>query len=255
MRRTILLGLVLLAALGVGSTYWVAQDLSRCNTIPDYFRAIICKPAVIASQAFKKGQFLGPLEVRFFSSVSSDNKPVELVQLLKPFGYRDSQGVEWVVPEGFISDGASIPDALWIAVGGPYSGPYRDAAVVHDYYCYTKSRPWQAVHDVFLEAALNRGTTEWKAQYMYAGILLKGPRWDNKGSSLMPQNFSRAQIIPTQATPAPTPGTKLPPPAGKTDAQLFQELQDWIQKEKPTRDQIRQRIETIRKSQGVPTTK
>ncbi|MFM9938407.1 MAG: DUF1353 domain-containing protein [Hyphomicrobiaceae bacterium] len=257
MRRIIFLGLVALAGLGVGSTYWVAKDPARCASLPDYFRALICTPDVIGSQAFKKGQFLGPLEVRFFSSMSGDGKPVELVQLLKPFGYKDSKGVEWVVPEGFLSDGASIPDALWVAVGGPYSGPYRDAAVVHDYYCFTKSRPWQDVHDVFLEAALNRGTTEWKAQYMYAGILLKGPRWDGKGSNLIQKGFARAQIIPTQGTPAApaTAPTKIPPPAGKTDAQIFQELQDWIQKEKPTRDQIRQRIETIRKSQGVPTTK
>ncbi len=247
MRRMILGGLALLVGLGFGSTYWVSRDTARCASIPDYFRALICKLDVIESQAFKKGQFAGPLEVRFFSTMSGDGKPVELVQLLKPFGYKDSKGVDWLVPEGFLSDGASIPDTLWAALGGPYSGPYRDAAVVHDYYCFTKTRPWQDVHDVFLEAALNRGTPVAKAQAMYAGIMWQGPRWNAKGSHLTRQDFAFAQIIPTQGTLTP-PAPKSLAPGAKTDAQVFQELQEWIQKEKPTRDQIRQRVEELRKS-------
>ncbi len=243
MRRQIV---ALVALIGIG--------VSGCDYLPDYLRALIAKPKVISDKVYEKGTFKGDLDVRFLSAVSGDGERIEMIQLLQPFGYKDSKGVEWMVPEGFLSDGASIPEALWIVVGGPYSGPYRDAAVVHDYFCFTKSRPWQAVHDVFLEASLNRGTETWKAEYMYAGILLKGPRWEMKAENMLSKGFARAQIIPTQGTTPPT-GTKLPPPPGKTDAQIFQELQEWIQKERPTRDQIRQRIEDIRKSQGQPVTK
>ena len=158
------------------------------------------------------------------SVMSGDGYAVEMVQLLKSFSYKDSNGVVWDVPEGFLSDGASIPDQLWVVVGGPYSGPYRDAAVIHDYFCYMKNRKWEDVHNVFLEAALNRGTPAWKAQYMYAGILFKGPRWPPPQSAGALRGFAYAQVTPA---PAPTPpaATPLPPSViGKTDQQIFEEL-------------------------------
>jgi hypothetical protein len=247
MRRLVtLLGVVvLLGATAVGGRYWIAQDRTRCALVPDYLQALLCKPEVIESMAFKKGEFLGPLDVRFMSVKSGDGYAVEMVQLLRPFSYRDSNGTLWEVPEGFLSDGASIPEQLWAAVGGPYSGPYRDAAVIHDYFCYTKARPWEQVHTVFLEAALNRGTPEWKAQYMYAGILLKGPRWPQPKSALMSRGFAYAQVAPAP-TPVPAPKAAPPPTAGKTDQQIFEELRVWIETAKPTRDEIRKRVEELR---------
>jgi hypothetical protein len=239
--------LTVLAVLGIallGGRYWIAQDTKRCALVPDYLQAVLCRPDVIASLAFKKGQFLGPLDVRFMSVVSGDGHPMEMIQLLRAFSYRDSSGVTWDVPEGFLSDGASIPEQLWIAVGGPYSGPYRDAAVIHDYYCYTKERKWEDVHNVFLEASLNRGTPEWKAQYMYAGILFKGPRWPSPRSG-MRRGFAYAQAVPAprQSSPPPSP----PSSVGKSDQQIFEELRVWIEKEKPSRDDIRKRVEELRK--------
>ena len=252
MIRKLLLGIVVLsfAVIG-GGRYWISRDPSVCSKLPDYTVPLICGSQIATSMDFKKGQFPDALEVRFFSTMSGDGHPVEMVQLLKAFRYIDSKGVEWSVPDGFISDGASIPEYLWLLVGGPYSGPYRDAAVVHDYYCVTKSRPWMEVHDMFLEAALNRGTPVTKAETMYAGILFKGPRWNAKGSSLHRGPFSRAQIIPVQTTPTQPPAAPPPPAQKKTDAQLFQELQQWIEKEKPTREEIRKRVEEIRKLQGI----
>lgn len=46
--------------------------------------------------------------------------------------FRDSRGVEWVVPSGFVTDFASIPRVfrfLW----GPASGPHKYGATLHDY--------------------------------------------------------------------------------------------------------------------------
>jgi len=188
-----------------------------------------------------KGKYKGDLEVRFFSSTSGDGHPVELIFLLKPFGYIDSRGVEWDVPGGYISDGASIPEWLWTALGGPYSGRYRDAAVIHDFYCREKTRKWQDVHMVFLEAALNRGTAESLANSMYAGILFGGPRWDLQKAGMLGSGVMKAQLVPTQSSK--------PAPSGKSDKEAFEELQAWIAREKPTREQIRQRVEEIRKAQ------
>lgn len=82
------------------------------------------------------------------------------MKLLAPFGFVDSAGKTWDVPAGYVTNGASVPWGLWNIVGGPYDGPYRDAAVVHDYFCETKTRPWEEVHKMFYEAAKARGTSE-----------------------------------------------------------------------------------------------
>lgn len=236
--------IALVGLMFVGARSWIVEDRTRCSLVPDYLQAVLCRPDVIASLAFKKGEFLGPLDVRFMSVMSGDGYALEMIQLLRPFSYRDSAGRLWEVPEGFLSDGASIPEQLWIAVGGPYSGPYRDAAVIHDYFCYTKERSWEDVHNVFLEASLNRGTPEWKAQYMYAGILFSGPRWPSPRADLR-RGFVYAQAVPAPGTPKPSAA---PPPAGgKSDQQIFEDLRVWIETAKPSRDEIRKRVEELRK--------
>lgn len=40
-----------------------------------------------------------------------------------------------LVPKGYITDGASIPKALWSFVGSPYSPRFMTAAIVHDWHC------------------------------------------------------------------------------------------------------------------------
>jgi hypothetical protein len=229
MRRLVIAGLVI-ALVVAGVAGWHYR--------PDFVQALFDRVDAIA---YKKGKFKGDLEVRFFSSTSGDGHPVEFILLLKPFGYTDSNGVDWEVPEGFISDGASIPTWLWVMLGGPFSGPYRDAAVIHDYYCGEKTRRWQDVHRVFLEAALNRGTAEDLAKTLYAGVLLGGPRWDAPRARLLGKGVMKAQLVPVQSKPEPS--------ASKTDKQAFEDLKAWIEREKPTLDQIRKRVEEIRKAQ------
>lgn len=237
MRRIAFAGLVVVVLLAAGGVAaWHYQ--------PDFVRAFFTKLDAIA---YKKGKFRGELEVRFFSSTSGDGHPIELILLLKPFGYIDASGVDWGVPEGFISDGASIPGWLWVVLGGPFSGPYRDAAVIHDYYCREKSRRWEDVHRVFLEAALNRGTPEDLAKTLYAGVLLGGPRWDPPRADILARGVMKAQLLPVQFVP--TQSDKKSPGSSKTDKEIFDELKAWIEREKPTLDEIRKRVEDIRKAQ------
>jgi hypothetical protein len=70
------------------------------------------------------------------------------VQLEHPFGYIDPKGLVWDVPAGTETDGASIPRVLWVT-HPPFTGKYRAAAVVDDYYCQTKARGWRETHEVF----------------------------------------------------------------------------------------------------------
>jgi hypothetical protein len=253
--RRLLTVLALVAALAggvVGGRTWIAQDRARCALVADFLQPVLCRPEVVESLAFQKGRFEGTLDVRFMSMKTGDGQTYEMVQLLTPFAYRDSKGVLWEVPAGFMSDGASIPAKLWAVVGGPYSGPYRDASVIHDFYCYTKSRPWTAVHEVFLEAALNRGTPDWQARYMYAGILFQGPRWPDPqvtdAPSATPMLTRLAEwLIPSARAQTP-PGAPPPAAGGLTDAQIFEELRTWIEKDKPTLEQIRKRVEELRQA-------
>jgi hypothetical protein len=44
-------------------------------------------------------------------------------------------------------------------IGSPFTGDYRRASVVHDYYWVTKTDTWQNVHFMFYEASLAGGTS------------------------------------------------------------------------------------------------
>lgn len=118
----------------------------------------------------KLGHFTHPLRVE----VLPDGR---LMQLLEPFGFVDPAGKTWQVPQGAKVDGASIPRVLWTLVGGPFEGKYRDASVVHDFYCDTRTEPWQAVHRVFFDGMLAAGVGMTRAKLMYSAVYLQGPRW------------------------------------------------------------------------------
>jgi Protein of unknown function (DUF1353) len=93
------------------------------------------------------------------------------------FGYIDGWGRIWEVPGNFKTDGASIPRPLWSIVGSPFTGKYRNAAIVHDRYCATRARSWQDTHLVFFEAMITAGVDRTVASIMYAAVRRFGPRW------------------------------------------------------------------------------
>lgn len=115
--------------------------------------------------------FLG----RLVLEPQSDGRVMKLVQ---PYVFRDSKCRSWTVPKGALVDGASIPTALWSIVGGPFEGLYRNASVIHDWYCITRTRSWREVHQMFFEAMLTSKVQRTKAQILFGGVYLGGPRWD-----------------------------------------------------------------------------
>jgi hypothetical protein len=100
------------------------------------------------------------------------------MRLLEPFSYIDPEGEQWDVPVGAVVDGASIPRVFWSFIGGPFEGKYRDASVVHDYYCDQKNRPWRRVHRVFYNAMIESGVEEALGKLMYYSVYYFGPRWE-----------------------------------------------------------------------------
>ena len=100
------------------------------------------------------------------------------MKLLNAVSYTDPDGLLWEAPAGLLTDGASIPWPLWSVIGSPFAGEYRYAAVIHDQYCETRSRPWRDVHKTFYMASLAGGTPPAKAQVMYYAVYRFGPRWE-----------------------------------------------------------------------------
>lgn len=199
--------------------------------------------------------FKGNVQAEFVSPAKPDDNFRDM-KLLTPFGYVDPRGVNWDVPVGYITNGASVPWGLWNIVGGPYDGPYRDAAVLHDYYTENKLRTWEDTHRMYYEASIARGVSENRASIMYAGLLVGADRWDApkppaavtpKKAQIMPDRIQLAQVPPPSTNKPIAPGAT---PSNK-EQQMFNELKAWIDREKPTPAQIAKRVEELRKAAGM----
>jgi len=115
------------------------------------------------------GHFVG----KFVAEFDGDGRKVKLIE---PYGFVDRDGKAWDVPAGYLTDGASVPAALWVLYP-PFTGNYRSAAVIHDYYCDNQQTTWQDTHKVFYDAMRAAGVSEKTAKVMYGAVYLFGPRW------------------------------------------------------------------------------
>jgi hypothetical protein len=99
-------------------------------------------------------------------------------ELIADFTYIDGKKQSWRVPKGWRVDGASIPQALWTVVGGPFEGKYRYASIVHDYYCdQPQGVAWEDVHKMYYEACVAGGYDDQMAGWMFALVYRGGPKW------------------------------------------------------------------------------
>lgn len=110
-------------------------------------------------------------------------------QLKEDYSYVDSKGDTWTAPQGAVVNGASIPKVVWSWFGGPWSGRYRNAAVIHDWMCGEQLSDSGTVHRVFYEALLNSGVSETVAWVMYQAVVQGGPQWD--AGQFGPENLRR----------------------------------------------------------------
>ena len=106
------------------------------------------------------------------------------MKLLENFHFVDASGKRWSAPKGSVIDGASIPRILWDSVGGPFTGKYRRASVLHDVACVERAEPYQDVHRMFYEAMIADKTSIAKAKKMYMAVASFGPKWDENGEDL-----------------------------------------------------------------------
>lgn len=142
----------------------------------DFVAGVLCTlpaPVVFASKTTaqaQNGRFVGNVVARW----NADGREMTLME---PFEYVDPKGLSWKVPVGTTVDGASIPQFFWSIIGGPFDGLYRNASVVHDFYCQVKTRPYLDVHQVFHDAMDTSGVPARKSWLMYQAVKRFGPRW------------------------------------------------------------------------------
>lgn len=93
----------------------------------------------------------------------------------------DYYGFKYIVPAGFITDGASIPKFLWLFGFDPFALNTLRAAIIHDYLYKTKvKRFWCDV--VFLEVMKESGCPFFKRWLYFLAVRCFGwiPRNLNK---------------------------------------------------------------------------
>lgn len=175
------------------------------------------------SLANAQNSFTGRVAVEWLSG----QNPERDMKLLEPFTFTDPAGKRWHVPAGTVVNGASIPRGFWTLVGSPFTGNYRRASVVHDYYCDTKNEPWAAVHRMFYHAMLAGGVSELEAKVLYGAVYAGGPRWE----IVVTKNLQGAEeqiVIPRSVV---------------ISDQAQQEANSWIRSTNPSLEEIEHRLE------------
>ena len=76
------------------------------------------------------------------------------------------------VPAGFVTDFASVPRIFWRIL--PPLGPYKAAALIHDYLYYTGLYNKVRSDEIFLEAMKVLNVKIWKRTIMFYSVLLFG---------------------------------------------------------------------------------
>lgn len=98
-------------------------------------------------------------------------------ELIEEYTFVDAKGRSWTAPQGTVVNGASIPKVIWSWIGGPWSGRYRNAAVIHDWMCDQLISDSETAHRVFYEGLLANGMSPTKSWVMYQAVLKGGPKW------------------------------------------------------------------------------
>lgn len=157
-----------------------ATDLRVSSRLAALFAAVFffgsAFTVTLASSAEKNGSFEGRVVIE-----QLDDGETFVVRA--PLAFIDPLGVKWRVPEGAKTNCASVPQFAW-TVFPPCRDRHLRASVIHDHYCETRDRPWEAVHRMFYDALRASGVSSLKAKTMYAAVYQFGPRWDPAGAKV-----------------------------------------------------------------------
>ena len=100
------------------------------------------------------------------------------LRLLEELVYLSASGYIFEIPKGFVCDLASVPRLLRFLYS--VNGDHRESAILHDF-LYDRegliddeSFTREQCDDLFYEAMINSGVSEWKAWSMWAGVRIGG---------------------------------------------------------------------------------
>jgi hypothetical protein len=103
------------------------------------------------------------------------------------------------VPNGFVTDFASIPRLFWSALRP--DGEYAYAAIVHDYLYWQQLRPRHVADDVFLLAMQDHGVDATTAKAIHVAVRMFGASAWNGNAELRKQGERRVLArFPDQPT-------------------------------------------------------
>lgn len=90
----------------------------------------------------------------------------------EPLVYVTEAGGRLTVPQGFVTDLASIPRLLYTVI--PVNGKHRSAAILHDWLYETQRLSREACDALFLEA-MGASGVRWSLRWaMYMGVRVGG---------------------------------------------------------------------------------
>jgi hypothetical protein len=168
------------------------------------FSIILCLGVTYSARCLAQAssspkQRVGVFEGEVKLSPRSDGKTMTV---LEKFSYNDGDTHQLDVQPGFITDGASIPRALWSLVGSPFSGGnYVKAAVIHDEGCVSHKYTWQVTAKMFYTAMLDSGMNTHYALLLYYGVRVGGPKWKFEQIAVSPGKQPTEKVI---TLPQPT---------------------------------------------------
>ncbi|EKH4088143.1 DUF1353 domain-containing protein [Escherichia coli] len=95
-------------------------------------------------------------------------------RLVEPFEFwlRDNPDDVIYVPEGYVTDLASVPRLLWALF--PPHGRYAKAAIIHDWLYDNGLRTKVEADRIFLDAMTVLGVPRWRRRLMYFAVRLFG---------------------------------------------------------------------------------
>lgn len=78
------------------------------------------------------------------------------------------------IKKGFVFDGASIPKLFWNVIGSPFTGKYKEAALVHDALYASEYFKRKECDDIFLDLMERADVGYFKRYTMYWAVRIGG---------------------------------------------------------------------------------
>ena len=103
-------------------------------------------------------------------NTSNDGKVIELLEPI-PFAIK---GREYVVPQGYLSNGFSCPRFLWPLISPAIDNRTLRSACIHDWLYDNHVCTRKEADKWFIDSLIENGFPRWKAWLSYLGVMAFG---------------------------------------------------------------------------------